>query len=130
MPADSDGDGVPDCGGDTILPEAQFRGVPAVFQGYEAQGRVRLMDSPGALDLIAQLSYVHAYDDNTGQPLPRIPPLKGLLGLDYRWSRFGVRLDALRAQSQDRVAANELPTDGYTLVNASLSYLLKEGAAT
>jgi len=48
LPADSDGDGVPDCGGDTILPEAQFRGVPAVFQGYEAQGRVRLLDGPGS----------------------------------------------------------------------------------
>ena len=130
VPADSDGDGIPDCAGDTILPEAQFRGVPAVFQGFEAQGRYRLLDRSGTLDLLGQASYVRAHDESTGQPLPRIPPLKLGLGLDYVWNHFGARLDVIWVQSQDRVAANELPTDSYTLVNVSLSYRLKEGQST
>jgi iron complex outermembrane receptor protein len=131
VPADSDGDGVPDCAGEDILPEAQFRGVPAIFEGFEAQGRFRLYDRSGALDLIAQASYVKAYNETTDEPLPRIPPLKLMAGLDYQFNQFGARLDVINAQGQDRVSANELPTDGYTLVNASLYYHLKDvGFAT
>ena len=112
----------PDCGGDTALPEFQFRGVPAKFEGYEAQGKLRVMDRTGTLDLLGQISYVKAYNRDTGQPLPRIPPLKTIVGLDYRLGKFASRVDVLHASAQDRIAANELPTDAYTLVNAVLAY--------
>ena len=62
---------------------------------------------------------------STGQPLPRISPLRFGIGLDYRRDQLGVRLDATRVAGQDRVAAGELPTGGYTMVNAALSYRIK-----
>ncbi|MEN3351921.1 MAG: iron complex outerrane recepter protein [Betaproteobacteria bacterium] len=121
-PADTNGDGVPDCGADTVLPEFQFQGVPAIFRGSEAQGKLRVMDRPGTLDLLAQVSYVKAYNRDTGQPLPRIPPLKTIVGAEYRFDKLAARLDVIHASAQDRVSANELPTDAYTLVNASFIY--------
>jgi iron complex outermembrane receptor protein len=126
-PADTDGDGIPDCGGEAVLPEFQIRGVPAVFRGYEAQGRFRVLERPGTLYLLGQASYVKAYDADTGQPLPRIPPLKLLAGLDYRLNKVSARLDVIHASAQDSVAANELPTDAYTLVNASVVYRVMAG---
>jgi iron complex outermembrane receptor protein len=123
-PTDTDADGAPDCGSQAVLPETVFQGVPAIFRGFETQGRFRVMDRPGTLDLLAQASYVKAYNRNTGEPLPRIPPLKASVGAEYRFDKFGARLDVIHASSQDRVSANELPTDAYTLVNANFIYRL------
>ena len=44
------------------------------------------------------------------------------LGLHGGWGQFGATLDATFADDQDKIAENELPTEGYTLLNASLSY--------
>ncbi|HEV7390237.1 MAG TPA: TonB-dependent receptor, partial [Burkholderiales bacterium] len=85
---------------------------------------LRVMEHPGTLDLLGQVSYVKAYNRDTSQPLPRIPPVKALLGLEYRLDKLAARFDVIHATSQDRVSANELPTDAYTLVNASLTYRL------
>jgi len=123
-PVDGDGDGVADGSGEELLPEFVYRAVPAVFRGFEAQGRVRLLERGGTLDLEARFDYVRAYDRSTGQALPRVAPLRLGLALDYRHDRFGARLDVVHARAQDRVAAAELPTDGYTLVNAMVSYRL------
>ena len=46
-------------------------------------------------------------------------------GLDYKFGDFASKIDVLHGFKQDRVATNELPTDGYTLVNATISYRLK-----
>jgi iron complex outermembrane receptor protein len=124
-PVDTDADGVPDCGADPIMPEFQFGGVPAIFEGFEAQGKYRVYERVGSLDLLGQASYVKAYNSNTDQPLPRIPPLKMMAGAEYKLDRLGARLDIIHASSQDRVSANELPTDAYTLVNAFVTYRIK-----
>jgi iron complex outermembrane receptor protein len=67
---------------------------------------------------------VRAEDQSTGLPLPRIAPLRYGIGVDYRQDRLGARVDATVVDGQDRVAAGELPTDGYTMLNASVSYRL------
>jgi iron complex outermembrane receptor protein len=46
-------------------------------------------------------------------------------GLDYILGDFASKIDVLHGFKQDRVATNELATDGYTLVNATISYRLK-----
>ena len=46
-------------------------------------------------------------------------------GLDYKFGDFASKIDVLHGFKQDRVAHNELPTNGYTLVNATISYCLK-----
>jgi iron complex outermembrane receptor protein len=96
--------------------------VPARFRGFEAQGRFRVFEGRGTLDLVLGGDYVKAYDRTTGQALPRIPPLRLSAALEYAWSRWSAGVEARHARAQNRVAENELPTDDFTLVNASLGY--------
>jgi len=122
-PADA-GDGTSLNTGEEILPEFAYRAVPARFRGLEAEGRFRVMERGGNLDLLVSAGYVRANDQSTGQPLPRIAPWRYGVGLDYRQDRIGARLDATVYSDQDRVAAGELPTDGYTMLNAAVTYRL------
>jgi iron complex outermembrane receptor protein len=112
-----------------ILPEMEFRAVPAVFRGLEAQGRLRVFDRVATVDLELRADYVHARNTDTGAPLPRIAPMRFGAALVYEREAYGARLDATRVQGQTRVAANELPTDGYTMLNASATYRFKAGSA-
>ena len=45
----------------------------------------------------------------------------------YDADRWNARLDVLRVQEQDRVAADELPTDGYTMLDLTLAWRLTQG---
>lgn len=103
------------------LPEAQFRAVPAVFKGLEGEGKFNIADN---LDLTLRGDYVHAKEKRTGDYLPRIAPLRLGAGLQYQLNSFSARLDVLRAFRQNRIADNELETDGYTDVSALVAYKL------
>lgn len=127
-PVDGDGDGVADGSGEEIVPEALYRAVKADFRGLEAEGKFRVYQGTGSLGLNLRGDYVRATNRDTGEPLPRISPLRLGVGLDYRFGNFGARLDVNHAFKQDRVAANELPTDGHTLVNGALTYRFKAPA--
>lgn len=116
------GDGTSLNTGEEILPELAYRTVPARFRGAEAEGRFRLLDRGGTLDLLAKADYVRAEDRSTGLPLPRIAPRRFGIGVDYRVGGFGARVDALWVSAQNRVSANELPTDAYTMLNTALTY--------
>lgn len=118
------GDGTSLNTGEEILPEFAYRAVPARFRGIEGEGRFRVMERGGTLDLLLNASYVRADDKSTCLPLPRISPLRYGIGVDYRQDRLGARVDATFFEEQDRVAAGELPTDGYTMLNATVSYRL------
>ncbi|MBU3735453.1 MAG: TonB-dependent receptor [Methylobacterium sp.] len=115
-------DGLIDPAGE--LPEARFIAVPAVFQGLEFTSRFHVYEGKGDLDLSLRADYVHATNDRTGDPLPRIAPLRLGFGLDYVFNRLNARLDVSRSFDQNRNAAEELETDGYTMVNALVSYHL------
>lgn len=110
--------------GEEILPEFAYRAVPARFRGVEGEGRFRVMERGGTLDLLVNAGYVHAEDKSTGRSLPRIAPLRYGIGVDYRQDRLGARMDVTIVEGQGRVAAGELPTDGYTMLNAAVSYRL------
>lgn len=78
---------------------------------------------PGdTLDLELKADYVHARDTVSGDPLPRISPMHLSAALDYHRGDFGARLEGIFAGRQYRVADDELPTDAYFMVNASISY--------
>jgi iron complex outermembrane receptor protein len=106
------------------LPESQVQAVPAVFKGLEIASKFHVYEGIGALDLRLKGDYVRATNRRTGDPLPRISPLRLGVGLDYSFSRFDVALDVTRTFGQNRVADNELETDGYTIVDAIVSYHL------
>lgn len=112
-------------GGEEILPELVYRAVPALFRGFEAQGRFRVYEARGALDLVLVGDYVRAFDRNTGRSLPRIPPLRLQAGLEYSLNAWHAGINVQHARAQRNVSQNELPTDDYTLVNASLGYRFK-----
>ena len=120
-PVDADGDGAADGSGEEIANELLYRAVRAEFKGFEAQARFRLLDKGGSLDLELKADAVRATDLSTGAPLPRISPARVGVALDYSLNRLSARLDVSRVQGQGRVAANELPTDAYTMVNAAVS---------
>ena len=125
-PVDADGDGVADGSGEEIFRELQYRAVPARFRGFEAEGKFRVLErGASTLDVQLKFDYVRADDSSTGLPLPRIAPRRFGVGLDYRYNAFGARVDITHVAGQGRVAANELPTDGYTMLNAGISYRLK-----
>ena len=107
------------------LKEAITTGVPATFVGMEAQGKLRIYQGFGNLDLNLRGDYVRATNDITDTPLSRIAPMRFGTGLDYKLGDFSSKIDILHGFKQDRVATNELPTNGYTLVNATISYRFK-----
>ena len=107
------------------LSETQIKGVPAEFKGVEAQGKFRIYEGQGDLDLNLRGDYLQANDRETGKPLPRIAPMRIGAGFDYQLDRLHGNLDVLHAFKQDRLAAQETSTGAYTLVNATLSYQFK-----
>jgi iron complex outermembrane receptor protein len=109
------------------LPEFAYQGVRARFRGLEASGTKRLLEGPRTLDVELRADTVRATNATTGQPLPRIAPLRlgaTLVGSQGAWgARVGFDFNA----RQNRVPAGEQATGAYTLWNAALTYRMKAG---
>ncbi|PSH04591.1 MAG: hypothetical protein CXZ00_07185 [Acidobacteria bacterium] len=58
----------------------------------------------------------------SGTPLPRIPPLRARVGLDFRYKGLSVRPEVIAAHSQNDIFTTETRTAGYTVVNLDASY--------
>ena len=120
------GDTLDTCGIEDELDQLVFQQRDASFYGMEILAQYDV--SPvfkGVWGLEAQYDFVHAQFEEGGN-LPRIPPHRVGGGLYYRDAVWLARLGVLHAFEQDRIAENETPTDGYTLVTAELSYTMKE----
>lgn len=65
--------------------------------------------------------FVHGEEDN-GSYLPRITPTRFGAGLHYTGDSLDAEITATRHGEQTRVAVNELPTGGFTMVDAQVSY--------
>ena len=104
------------------LPVFQYRQGDADYLGVE--GEVSLpLGQMGPISLLADLrgDYVRASLAD-GSPLPRIPPLSLLGALEAQSEVVDGRVEVQWFDAQNRVAEYETPTDGFTLVNASLSF--------
>jgi iron complex outermembrane receptor protein len=55
-------------------------------------------------------------------PLPRIPPLRGRLGVDARYRAFSIKPEIQISGRQSRVYPTETPTAGYVVLNLKASY--------
>jgi iron complex outermembrane receptor protein len=104
------------------LPVYAYTQVKARFQGLEASGNVRLLDGAQSLDLGLRADLVRADNASTGQPLPRIAPVR--LGASLAWgqSPWSAKLDANHVMAQERMPVGDTSTGSATLLNASLSY--------
>ena len=80
-------------------------------------------------DLELQADVVEAELDG-GQDLPFIPPLRAGARLHDRGSHWHVLGGFMHYDEQTDVAAFETPTDGYTLVEASVGYRFKPVGGT
>jgi iron complex outermembrane receptor protein len=103
------------------FPEYEFRSVRARLNGIEINGKQRLLDGPVTLDLSGKLDLTRGTHLDTGEPLPRIAPMRALIGLDTAYGAWGGRIEVDHAARQNRVSAGDVPTAGYTLVNLSLT---------
>ncbi|MGB9609957.1 MAG: TonB-dependent receptor [Bryobacteraceae bacterium] len=115
----------PTGGIEDALPVYLYSQADARFLGAEARAQLRLH---GPLWLLAGFDYVDANLTAGGRMnLPRIPPARGRLGLDWFWKGLSVRPELLLVNRQWQVAPNEDPTAGYTVFNLNASYTLTRG---
>jgi iron complex outermembrane receptor protein len=102
------------------LPVFQSRQAKARYYGFEAEGSVdlaRIGATTIALDALGD--YVNAQILDVG-PVPRIPPLRLLGGIEARGGRVFGRAEVEWTNDQKRTADFETETDGWTTLNASI----------
>ncbi len=105
----------------SAVPEYAFRAVKARLRGFELEGRWRLVDRPWTLDLSGSLDHVRADDLSSGEPLPRIAPMRLRVGLEAGMGPWRGGLSMHHASAQDRVPATDSVTPSSTLLNLWLS---------
>jgi iron complex outermembrane receptor protein len=130
-----DGEGnVAEPGATDTLAEYVYSGVRARFTGIEASGNLRLLGTDGfarmadasTLDLEWRGDIVRAKNLDTGEPLPRIAPLRVGATLAYGNGPWGARLGFDYNAAQHRVpSVGARETDAYTLWNAAITYKMK-----
>jgi len=116
-------------GGITTLPEYRFLGVPARLNGVEIEGRHRLTWAAWQIDTHASLDSLRGMNLATGQPLPRIAPVRLQAGWDAvrgAWQLGGVVRWAGR---QDRVPDTDTATPGHVTADIWASWLQRLGNA-
>jgi iron complex outermembrane receptor protein len=104
------------------LPVFQYFQRDATYYGFEAEASATLGEL-GGFKIVGDVvtDYVHARIKGVG-PVPRIPPFRILGGLEAQSNHWDGRVEVERVTKQDRVAQFENPTDGFTLVNASVAW--------
>jgi iron complex outermembrane receptor protein len=112
------------------LPVQTYQGVRARLQGLEANGRFRLFKDVATLDLDWRADAVRATNDNTGEPLPRIAPLRLGATLVYAQGPWNAKLGVDAYAAQHRVPLGSVATAAYTLVNASAAYRQQVGGVS
>jgi len=97
----------------------------ATFSGIELSAQWDAFAfARGVIGFEGQYDFVQA-KFNGGGYVPRIPPHRLGAGIYYRDANWLARLFALHAFDQDKIASDDIkdtPTDGYTMLNADLSY--------
>ncbi|HEX8257552.1 MAG TPA: TonB-dependent receptor [Allosphingosinicella sp.] len=104
------------------LPVFRYFQRDARYYGFEGEISATLFRAGGFRfvgDVVAD--YVHA-SIKEGGPVPRIPPLRVLAGIEAQSESIDGRIEAEWSADQDRVAAFETPTDGHLLVGASVAW--------
>jgi iron complex outermembrane receptor protein len=102
------------------LIEARYDQADSRFVGAEVSADLGLTDN---LFLNVGLDAVDAQLDD-GTPLPRIPPWRARVGLDYRRDGFSLRPGVVMVKDQDQIFPAETRTAGYALFDFAASYTL------
>ncbi len=106
---------------DSELPIFVYVQTDATFHGFEATASYRIWErGDRSLDLTGAVDWVRALTDLG--PAARIPPWSISAGLDWTSRQFDVGLNVRHVGEQDRTAAFELPTDGYTMLDLKSAF--------
>lgn len=97
----------------------------AIFKGYEAKLIVPMMENQvGLLEMTLFSDYTRGEFVN-GSDVPRMPPLRYGLQLDFNRDKLSTYLRFTRAESQPHAGDFETSTAGYFLLNVAANYQLK-----
>ncbi|MCW8107207.1 TonB-dependent receptor [Alteromonas ponticola] len=102
------------------LPVYIYKTDDVILHGFEAQVAWQATEMFKATVFS---DYVRARLQGGGD-LPRTPPLRFGSQFSFEKQHFAAHLDITHYQQQDKIAAQETITDGYTMVDASVSYNL------
>ena len=105
------------------LPVLEFTQRDARFAGAEANLGLRLRED---VWLNLGMDFVDAQETEFNTPLPRIPPLRGRIGFDWRRGGLSVKPEVVLASSQQQTFMTESRTPGYTVVNLKASYTIPQ----
>jgi iron complex outermembrane receptor protein len=103
------------------LVEADYAQADARYLGADAQLDVALVRD---LWMNFGLDVVDAQLRESRLPLPRIPPVRGRIGLDWRRGALNIRPELLLANRQWQIFPTEDPTAGYAVANLVATYTL------
>jgi len=107
------------------IPVFEYTQTDAQFYGYEVEGIIELFDTDaGHMHARLFSDYVYAEEKDSGNYIPRLPPLRYGIGVHYVTDRLSAGIEGAFHSRQDKSAPNELPTDDYMLLSAELSYTL------
>lgn len=121
-PLDQDNDGVVDTDDDLVV--AQYTQGTSRYTGFEANLDAALHSS---VWLNLGVDYVNAKLTETDTPLPRIPPLRARVGVEFRHKGLLLNPELVMAQDQNRLFPLETRTAGYAVFGLSGSYLISHG---
>ncbi|MGR8931395.1 MAG: TonB-dependent receptor [Gammaproteobacteria bacterium] len=98
----------------------------AIFKGYEAKLVFPIMeDRNGLLELTLFSDYTRG-EFKSGRDVPRMPPLRYGLQLDYMTEHLSSYLRMTRAEDQPHAGDFETSTAGYFLLNVGTNYQIKD----
>ena len=114
--------------GDAVegLPVYTYEDIEAYFLGFEFESALHFDElfSMGnhLFSLEYQADYVRARSRGVDGNIPRIPPLRNIVRARYGYRDIGEAfVEGVFVKEQSQVADFELPTDGYSLLNAEVS---------
>ncbi|PIM51048.1 membrane receptor protein [Roseateles chitinivorans] len=109
-------------GGTETVPEYLYRGVRARMHGIELEGRQPLPAVAGwGLTLGTTLDLVRGTNRDTGEPLPRLAPVRASLSLQAERGPWLIQAELRGAKRQDRVPALDTPTAGYGILRLNIA---------
>ncbi len=99
------------------LPIYKYTSANALLRGFEAKLEYGLFKNLTGTFLV---DYVEGKKRGENEYLPMIPPLRMIVGVDYRTSRYNFGVEVKTVSSQNKVAPEETRTAGYAIVNLHL----------
>ena len=105
----------------------EFIAADSLLQGVEAHGDLTI--TPWLFAEVG-VDWVRGEQRATGDPLPRMPPLRLRTGLRYQRNALQMGGEVLTVARQDRVVGAETETSGYGLLKLFAAYSFVSGDTT